>query len=165
MEVVEDLLHFSGIGRDRLQIRWVSAAEGRLFAEYVTEISTRIQELGPFDREQFGIPLAAVEQTLGSPRIRWLTGLTRHLTEQRNVYNEKVEESHFKKLLRDATKQEYQKALIVEVLREGPQSVRRISQKTGLPMYTVSLSLNELERQGSAQFYDYEGSTPRFVCL
>jgi hypothetical protein len=165
MQVVGDLLNVSGIGRGRLQIRWVSAAEGQLFADYVTEISKLIEDLGPLDHDQFGVPLAAAEQTLGSPRIRWLTGLTRQVTEHRNVYNEKIEENHFKKLLQEASEQEYQKALIIQTLREGPQSVGGISEKTGLPVYAVSLRLNELEKHGHAELCDYDGRTPRFIAL
>ena len=93
MELVQDLLELSGIGRNRVQIRWVSAAEGQLFAEYATQISNITRELGPFDPEEFRLPIAAAEQTLNSPRIRWLLGLTKQLTEQGNVYNEKVMKS------------------------------------------------------------------------
>ena len=144
-------------------MRWVSAAEGQLFAKYVTEVSNITQELGPFYPEKFRLPLAAVEQTLNSPRIRWLLGLTKQLTEQGNVYNEKLKDENFKKLLQQATEEEYHKALIMEVLEEGPRSVRQMADKTGLPVYTVSLRLNELERCNQAGLKEYSGSTPIFM--
>ena len=163
MELVQYLLDLSGIGRDRVQLRWVSAAEGQLFAKYVTEVSNITQELGPFDPEEFRLPLAAVEQTLNCPRIRWLLGLTKQLTEQGNVYNEKLKDEDFKKLLQQATEEEYHKALIMEALEEGPRSVRQMAEKTGLPVYTVSLRLNELERCNQAGLKEYSGSTPLFM--
>lgn len=163
--MVGELLSVSGIGRARLQIRWVSAAEGQLFADYVTEISKLIADLGPLDHSQLAVPLAAAEQTLGFPRIRWLTGLRRQLTELGNVYEEKIEEIRFDKLLREATQQEYQKALILETLKEGPQSVGGIAEKTGLTLYAVSVRLNELEKHGHAELCDYVGRTPRFTAL
>lgn len=49
MQVVEDLLEIAGIGKDRMQLRWVSAAEGQLFAEYVSQITELTRNLGPFD--------------------------------------------------------------------------------------------------------------------
>jgi len=161
--VVEDLLDISGIGRDRMRLRWVSAAEGQLFAGYVTEFSDRTRELGPFDLEKFSVPLAAVEQTLNSPRIRWLLGLTRQLTERENVYNEKLDKDDYKELLRKTTKEEYEKALIAVAIKESPCSVGEISEKIGLPVYTISLRLNELERNGLAELSGYEGSTPKFI--
>ena len=161
--MVEDLLDISGIGRDRMQLRWVSAAEGQLFARYVTEFSDRTRELGPFDLDRFSEPLSAVEQTLNSPRIRWLSGLTRQLTERENVYHEKLDEDDYRELLRKATKEEYEKALIAVAIKESPCSVGEISEKIGLPVYTVSLRLNELERNGLAELSGYEGRTPKFI--
>jgi len=163
VKLVQYLLDLSGIGRDRVQVRWVSAAEGQLFAKYVAEVSDITRELGPFDPEEFRLPLAAVEQTLNSPRIRWLLGLTKQLTEQGNVYNEKLKDEDFKRLLQQATEEEYHKALIMEVLKEAPRSVREMAEKTGLPLYTVSLRLNELERCNQAGLKEYSGSTPIFM--
>jgi len=36
---------------------------------------------------------------------------------------------------------------------------------TGLPVYTVSLRLNDLERRGLTELKGYEGTTPRFIRL
>ncbi len=163
MEIVGDLLDISGIGRDRMQLRWVSAAEGQLFARYVTEFSDITREMGPFDLDKFAIPLAAVEQTLNSPRIRWLLGLTKQLTERENVYHEKLDADDYKELLRKATKEEYEKALIAVAIKERPCSVGEISEKIGLPVYTISLRLNELEKNGLAELSGYDGSTPKFM--
>ena len=146
-----------------MQLRWISAAEGQLFAKYVAEVSDITQELGPFDPEEFRLPLSAVEQTLNSTRIRWLLGLTKQVTEQGNVYNEKLKDEDFKRLLQQATEEEYQKALIMEVLEKSPRSVKEMAEKTGLPVYTVSLRLNELERCNQAGLKEYSGSTPIFM--
>jgi F420-non-reducing hydrogenase iron-sulfur subunit len=162
---VQHLMNISGIGSDRVQLRWVSSAEGNLFAEYVTEISDLTKKLGPFDRNKFELPLGAVEQTLNSARIRWLMGLTRQLTEQGNVYQEKLEKEKYQKLIHQATEEEYHKALVLGALKETPLSVRGLSEITGLPVYTVSLRLNELEREGRAELSGYDGSTPRFIGL
>jgi len=163
--VVQHLMDISGIGSGRVQLRWVSSAEGKLFADYVTEISDVTRDLGPFDRKKFELPLGAVEQTLNSARIRWLMGLTLQLTEQGNVYQEKLKKENYQKVIHQATEEEYQKALVLESLKETPRSVRVISEKTGLPIYTVSLTLNELERYGQAELSGYDGSTPKFIGL
>lgn len=163
--MVEDLLDFAGIGRDRLQLRWVSAAEGQLFAQYVTKFSDLTRELGPFDLEKYTTQLEAIEQTLSSPRIRWLLGLTKQLTEHGNVYNERLNEEEYKALLQRASKEEYEKALIVEAIKAAPRSVREIAREVSLPIYTVSLCLNELERHGQAELSGYDGSTPKFIGL
>jgi DNA-binding Lrp family transcriptional regulator len=51
----------------------------------------------------------------------------------------------------------------MELLKEGPLSVREISSATGMPVYTVSLRLGDLENNGKADLHGYEGITPRFA--
>ena len=157
------MLDLAGIGSNRLQLRWVSAAEGQLFANYVTELSGVIGKLGPFQADAFKLELSALEAVLKSTRIRWLMGMDRHITEQENVYHEKMEAAAYQTFLRQAVADEYEKGLILEALADGPQSVREMATRTGLPVYTVSLRLNDMERAGQAQFHQFEGTTAKFV--
>ncbi len=165
MPVVEQLLDLTGVGKERLQLCWVSAAEGQLFADYVTELSDLIGQLGPFQPDDFKLELAAVETVLKSTRIRWLMGMDRQITEQENVYHEKMDPEAYQAIVRQAVAEEYEKGLILEALADGPQSVREIAGKTGLPVYTVSLRLNDLERAGQAEFHEFEGTTAKFVLM
>ena len=41
------LLEFTGVETDRLYIEWVSASEGKKFAEVVTNFTERVRALGP----------------------------------------------------------------------------------------------------------------------
>ncbi len=165
MAMVHELLDASGIGRDRMHLRWASAAEGQIFANFITELTQVTRDLGPFDAEKYAMNLAAVQRVLSAPRARWLTGMDRHLTEGTNVYNEKVDAKAYQELLSKALKDEYEKALLLESLKGGPQSVREMAGVTGLPVYTVSLRLNDLERRGMAELKGYEGTTPKFISL
>jgi hypothetical protein len=165
MQVVEHLLELSGIGRNRMRICWVRSAEGKLFTEYVAQFSDLTQELGPFDSYQFKLQLAAIERAIDSPRIRWLMGMARPLTKRGNVYNERLNEEDYKKLLNRATEEEYEKALVLEALKQGPQLVREISGRIGLPVYTVALWMNELKRAGRVKIKNYDDAHPRFIGL
>jgi F420-non-reducing hydrogenase iron-sulfur subunit len=165
MQIVEQLFEMSGIGRNRMQLKWVSAAEGQIFANFITELSQQVQEMGPFDPEQHKLPLAAVDGALNSFRLRWLMGMDRQLTEKEGVYHSKIDEKDYGVMLRNAAESEYQKALILEALRDGPLSVREIAGKSGLAVYAVSQLLGEIERTGQAEFHGYEGTTPKFVRL
>ena len=156
-------MDLGGIGRSRLQLRWVSAAEGQLFADYVTELSEVIGQLGPFRSDDVELELGAMETVLGSTRIRWLMGMDRQITEQENVYHERMDADAYQAFVTRAVAEEYEKALIFQALADGPQSVREMAGKTGLPVYTVSLRLNDLERAGQAEFHEFEGTTAKFV--
>jgi F420-non-reducing hydrogenase iron-sulfur subunit len=162
MQLVAELLDLSGIGRDRMALRWVSAAEGQIFANTVKELTESTLKQGPLDLSRYGMQIAAVESVLQAPRMRWLTGMDRHITERGNVYGEKVDEKLYQEVARKAMKDEYYKALIMESLKAGPQSVREMASTTGLPVYTVSLQLNDLEKRGQAGLLGYEGTTPKF---
>ena len=124
-------------------LRWVSAAEGQLFADYVTQFSQQTRDLGPFDPGQFKNQLEAIESAFTSPRLRWLMGMDIHLTERGNVFEEKLPQEDYQRLLKQAAEEEYQDALILDILKHEPLSVRQIAFQTGLPVYTVSVRLGE----------------------
>lgn len=163
--MVQYLLDLSGIGSDRLFLRWVSAAEGLQFAGYVREYSELIEKLGPLVPEDFELPLAALEHTLQQPRLRWLMGIEVKLTGQENVYHEKVPERDFHKTLQQAAREEYEKALVLEALKRDHRSVREMAIETGMPVYTVSCRLNELERARLVELKGYAGTTPEFSAV
>ena len=159
---MQQLLDISGIGADRLFLRWVSAAEGIQFARYVTEFSELIGRLGPFVPGNFELPLAALDRTLQSPRLRWLMGMELKITGDGNVYGEKMQEDDYHRALEQAAVEEYEKSLVLESLHRECSSVREIAIETGMPVYTVSCRLNELERARLAELKGYRGSTPEF---
>jgi len=90
-------------------------------------------------------------------------GMELTLTRKGNVYGETLPEGRYRKPLQEATEEEYQSALVSAVIRREPSSVREIALLTGLPVYTVSLRVGELERQRQAEIRSYRGTTPVFV--
>jgi F420-non-reducing hydrogenase iron-sulfur subunit len=162
MELLGHMLATAGIGKDRLHLRWISSAEGQLFAEYVTELTGVISNLGPLDRETLKLSLAAVERALESVPLRWLMGMERQLTERENVFHEKLAPERYQEVLIRTATDEYHKALLFEVLKEGPKTVGQLADSTHLPVYTISLRLNDLERAGLADIAGHEGHHPSF---
>jgi F420-non-reducing hydrogenase iron-sulfur subunit len=165
MQVLRHLLEVAGLGQDRVHLRLVCFDEGRLFADYVTELTGVIREMGPLDRQRLQLPLASVEKALQTMQLRWLMNMERQLTERENVYHEKLDAKVYEAMLRRTAVEEYQKALLEEVLKEGPKTVRQMAEETGLPVYTVSLRLNDLERAGLADVSGHEGTTFKFKFL
>ncbi len=165
MKMMDQILEESGIGKDRVHLRWASAAEAQPFADYVSEITGIIKELGPFEKEKHQLPLKALHRTLKNPRIRWLVGVDRHLTEQENVYHKKTDAAYLKTVLENAVRDEYQKSLLMEILQQKAATVPEMSEQTGLPLYTVSKRLNDLEVNGLVEFKEYDGRNPRFISL
>ncbi len=54
VQEVWELLDLLGIGRERLMLRWISAAEGQLFAASVNDFCALLQERGPLGRSEDG---------------------------------------------------------------------------------------------------------------
>lgn len=163
---LSELLDLAGIGRQRIFLKWVSSAEGKLFAEYANQICQDITELGPPDRDKWRLPLAAVRRTLSTTRIRWLIGMERHLEEQGNVYGEKIPPERYRPLLNQAVREEYEKALVLESLaREEGRLVGEIAAATGLAVPTVATCLVDLEKEGLAGVTGYEDRNPRLIRL
>ena len=100
MDMVRYLLELSGLGQERLQVRWVSATEGQQFADYVTELTKLLRKLGPLDRDRKALPLAAVSRAIKNPDLRWLMGIERQLTEVETVYHEKSAPGAYEELLK-----------------------------------------------------------------
>ncbi len=50
--LLRELLDYLGISRERLRLEWVSAAEGRRFANVVTEFTQTVRALGPREGEK-----------------------------------------------------------------------------------------------------------------
>ena len=162
IEVVRYLLEISGIDQDRLHLRWVSATEGQQFADYVTELTNLLRELGPLDHDQMAIRLAAVGRAVMNADLRWLMGLQRQLTERENVYHERLDPAAYDQLVKSSAQEEYHRALIYEALQAGPQTVRQMAAVTGLPIFTISLRLNDLEKISLVSILGHEGHSPKF---
>ena len=47
--IMHRLLEYMGIERERLLIDWVSASEGKRFADIVEEFTAKVKELGPLE--------------------------------------------------------------------------------------------------------------------
>jgi coenzyme F420-reducing hydrogenase delta subunit len=62
--IMHKLLEFTGIEYDRLEVDWVSASEGKRFADVVTEFTNRVRKLGPAtlngSKEEMEIKVAEV---------------------------------------------------------------------------------------------------------
>ena len=162
MDLVRYLLEISGIGQDRLQVRWVSATEGQQFADYVTQLTELLRELGPLDRDKMALQLAAVSRAIENVDLRWLLGLQRQLTERENVYHEKLDRASYEDVVKAAAKEEYYRGLIYAALQAEPRTVRQIAAETGLPIYTISLRLNDLEKTSLVNISGHEGHSPKF---
>ena len=91
--------------------------------------------------------------------------MQRQLTERENVYHEKLDPAAYEELLKSSAKEEYHRGLIYAALKAEPRTVRQIAALTGLPIYTISLRLNDLEKISLVSILGHEGTSPKFGLL
>jgi len=159
------LLKMAGIKRERLHLEWVSSAEAQRFAEIASRIVESIRMVGPMDLVSLGLQLEACEMTLNSENIRWLVGKELKITSKGDVYGRQWEVRDYESFLDHLLEREYHKNLIYLSVKEGHESVRDISRRTGLDLKRVSYLLADLEKTNRVEFRGMKEKRPIFAAL
>ena len=90
---------------NRVRLEWVSASEGARYASIVKDFTDQIKELGvspaggDSPNKEILVKLKAMQEAAGGDRLRALVGRERKITEQENVYGEKVSLEKFNEIL------------------------------------------------------------------
>jgi F420-non-reducing hydrogenase iron-sulfur subunit len=94
---LEKMLAKEGLEK-RVFLDWVSASEGARFGEVITNFVNQIKEQGPTpvkDDKVILKKLKAMQMAMAGNKVRALVGRQRRITEQENVYGERVPKEKF----------------------------------------------------------------------
>jgi len=154
---------------NRVRLEWVSASEGARFASVVKEFTTQIKELGQSpaggdnpDNEILD-KLKAIEEAAASDRMRALVGRKRKITEQENVYGEKVSLEKFNEIFDSALIDEYNRQRILLSLEKESKSVKYLAVELKVDPSIVLQHVLVLKTRGQADFQEIRGNTPIFM--
>jgi hypothetical protein len=159
------LLDLAGIGKERLNLAWVSSAEAQRFVEVVTGFTDSIKSLGKLDYPSYELEIEASLKTLDGEFLRWTVGKEVKITTQGDVYGREWETKRFEVVLDSVLEREYQKNLIYQAIQEGFTSVRDISGKIGLELKRISFLLADMEKTGMVEFTGMEDKKPVFATV
>ena len=138
--MMKKILEKLGFETKRLRLEWVSAAEGKIFADLITEFTEELIKLGPlsvkFDKILIK-NLFFAKQICSDFRLRWLISRERDLVESENAYGEKIPEEKFEKLLDHIIETELIKVKIQNLIEEKGLSAEEISSKLKIPSEKV----------------------------
>jgi F420-non-reducing hydrogenase iron-sulfur subunit len=145
IKMTHKLLKEADFDPERLRLEWCSSAEGKKFAQVVTDFVNQLKELGPpeFEREKLE---AALETSLDE-RLRSWVGKERKVTEEGNVYGELIEQERFDTMLDDTIRNEYEQSMIMLSIEDKPLSARQIAQRVGLDSSDVLSHLVKLKKR------------------
>jgi len=153
---------------NRVRLDWVSASEGARYASVITEFTEKIKSLGPSPAggdspdERLLEKLRAIEEAAGSDRMRALVGRERKITEQENVYGEKVSLEKFNAIFDSAIIEEYERHRILIALEINSKSIKDLANELKIDPSIVLEHMVILKSQGQVDFGEFIGITPMF---
>jgi len=171
IKMLKKLMTCAGLESERLRLEWVSAAEGARFADIVKDFTNQLKSLGrsPLAEETPDETLLAgvraAERAAGTPRLRTLVGREKELTEEGNVYGEKVEQAEFDKLMDESIKEELLRSRIYLLAKDKSISVEELSKHLGVDSETVLRHVVVMRRSGLVKMDRIEGDSPLYIAL
>ncbi len=163
IELTSQALKEVGLQPERLQLDWVSAAEGQRFGQLITSFTDKIRELGPIsDIPDYQNKAKLGGNIVGVTRLRWLVGKEYEIFEKGNVYKEEIDQDEYKNIMWQNIEFEFKKELICSALAEEPRMVRDIAEELALPNKLVFDYITEMENEGRIHLVDFDGNLPRY---
>jgi NADH-quinone oxidoreductase subunit E len=154
---------------NRIRLEWVSASEGARYAAVIKEFTAHIKSLGPSPAggdnpdEEILDKLKALEEAAGGDRMRALVGRERKITEQENVYGEKVPLEKFNEIFDSAIIEEYNRHRILIALEKESRSVKDLAAELEIDPSIVLEHMIILKTRGQVDFGELIGITPMFI--
>ena len=149
---------------NRIRLDWVSASEGARFGEVVTEFIQHIKTIGPSPLSGNNPDmllmenLMAIERAAGTDRIRALVGRQREITEDENVYGEKVSQEKFESVFNSAIR-----SRILISLEKEPKSIKDLAAEIGIDPSEVLGNMLILKGRAQVDMSEIVGITPIYV--
>lgn len=168
MEQVSRIIEKSKIPPMRFKLAWVSASEGKIFAQLIQDFTEELRKLGPISKEVIGgVPtidkVAAAENLFLEFPVRWLTAKAEMLAQEENVYGEKLDPDRLKNIADNFLETEHLKHLILQVVTNKPASLLSLSEKLGAPNKKVFDCLVKLRIEGLVDVVGFENDYPVFL--
>jgi F420-non-reducing hydrogenase iron-sulfur subunit len=165
------ILERSGFEPDRLRLEWISASEGDLFAEVVTEFTDQIRKLGrsPIAGKKPDMEvlerIRAAKQVVEDFRIRALISKDFKLTTEGNVYGEVLEDDYTQEVILEAMEAEYTRNQIILHTQDTPMSVKELATAIEVPTPNVLNHVVRLRQKNLLTLDHIDGMTPYYKAL
>jgi len=171
VELLKRLLSLSGLDEKRLQLHWSSPPSDVGFGGILADFAFQIGELGPSPvagekpDENILANLRAARNASADFRWRVLAARGRELTENTNVYGEKVPQETFDQLIDEIAEVEFVRQRIFLLTREKPLSVKHIAQAISQKPELILHHIVEMRRKRLIALDHIEDTTPFYKAL
>jgi len=146
-----------GLNPERLRIKFMSAADGNLLAEYTDDFINKVKELGPLgksegiDEKELKFKLEAVNKLIPYMKLVERERL-RVPVKTKEAYTEFFESSEINALFDEIFSEKLAISQIMLLLGENPLSTGEISEKLGLNPSDVSRHMISSSRYGLVRY-------------
>jgi F420-non-reducing hydrogenase iron-sulfur subunit len=151
------IMEHIGLNPERLRIKFMSAADGNLLAEYTDDFTNKVKELGPLgksegiDQNELKFKLEAAIKLVPYMKLVERERLRAPL-KSAEVYNDFFESDEVNRLFSELFGDKLAISQIMLLLGEKPLSTSDISEKLGLNPSDVSRHMNTSSRQGLVRY-------------
>jgi len=157
VHLCKKLLEHIGVNPDRLRIEFMSAGEGILFAEVMSEFVNKVKQLGPLGKsegiDENGLKLKLEAVTKLIPYIKLVDReKLRVPSKSEEAYNKFFASDEVNRLFNELIVDKLAISQIMSLLRERPLSTGEISETLGLNPSEVSRHMNSSSRQGLVRY-------------
>ena len=171
VKMLKKLLALTGLEPERLELRWHSSVEEVEFIHFIKAFTAQIQKFGssPLARQKFDekvlLNVSAAKNAAADFRLRVLTGRERELTENMNVYGEKILQEEFDALLEEIIGAEFIRHKIHLLTKEKSMSVEELTEHLGMDSEMLLRHVVVMRRKGLLKMDRVEGDNPLYVAL
>ena len=159
--ITKRILEHIGLNPERLRIKFMTAADGNLLAEYTDDFSKKVKELGPLgksegiDKKELKLKLEAARKLVPYMRLVERERL-RVPVKSKEAYTEFFESSEINALFDEIFSEKLAVSQIMLLLKVKPLSTSDISEKLGLnpsdvARHMISSSMHGLVRYDETQ--------------
>ena len=151
------IMEHIGLNPERLRIKFMSAADGNLLAEYTDDFSKKVKELGPLgksegiDENELRFKLEAARKLVPYMRLVERERL-RVPVKSKEAYTEFFESSEINALFDEIFSEKLAISQIMLLLGKKPLSTSDISEKLGLNPSDVSRHMISSSRHGLVRY-------------
>lgn len=162
IDLTKRILELAGSDPRRVQLEWVSASEGQRFADLVKDFTGVLEKLGPSNAGEIMDGLVAVRSALSDFRLRALVSNELKIVEEGNVYGDKLGKEKLLDVMYNATKEEYERSMILLLTKNNKVSVKDLSKKMNVPTDRVLKHIVVLRQKNLLSMDHPEGFTPTY---
>ncbi|MDH5448949.1 MAG: hydrogenase iron-sulfur subunit [Candidatus Bathyarchaeota archaeon] len=171
VNMVRQLVSLTGLESERLRLEWSNAAEVGNFAAVVDDFRNQMIMLGrsSLARENLDgkvlLNVLAAKNAAADFRLRVLVGREKELTEDVNVYGEKISQDDFDDLLGEVVREEFIRHKIHLLTKQKPLSVKGLAAIIDMKPALVLRHIVDMRRKGMIALDSVEETTPIYKAL